>query len=74
MVELLHYEGTPMPSGETRYNAPEGEHDDGCIFLMLANMGRENYIAPARLGIVTGAMIAREDRKRRASELEGLGL
>lgn len=37
-AELLAYEGTELPSGMVRYNAPEGQHDDTVIARMLANL------------------------------------
>jgi hypothetical protein len=38
MGELLAYEATVLPSGVTRYAAPEGSHDDTVTALMLANL------------------------------------
>jgi len=34
--ELISFEGTRLPSGLTRYAAPEGQHDDTVIALLLA--------------------------------------
>jgi hypothetical protein len=36
--ELLAYEASVLPSGVTRYAAPEGGHDDTVTALMLANL------------------------------------
>jgi hypothetical protein len=34
--EMMNFEGTRLPSGLTRYAAPEGEHDDTVIATLLA--------------------------------------
>ncbi len=43
-AELQAYEATKLPSGLTRYSAPEGSHDDCCMALAMAwsTMGRTN--------------------------------
>jgi hypothetical protein len=46
--ELLAYEATRLPSGMTRYSAPEGGHDDTVMALCLAWMGAAVEPAPPR--------------------------
>jgi hypothetical protein len=44
LKQLIHYQAKYTQAGNVSYNAPVGEHDDGVIFLMLANMARQNPI------------------------------
>ena len=46
-AELLAYEATTLPSGLTRYSAPDGQHDDTVMALGLANLGAAREAAPA---------------------------
>ena len=44
-AELLAYEATRLPSGATRYAAPEGSHDDTVMALALAWLGADRPTA-----------------------------
>jgi len=43
LEELENYEATISHTGNTRYNAPEGMHDDCVIGLALANLARKKF-------------------------------
>ena len=42
--ELQAFEAKPLPSGMTRYAAPEGLHDDCVVSLMLAWQGLGTWV------------------------------
>lgn len=48
--ELMAYEGRKLPSGRMQYGAPEGEHDDTVMALMLALWGSQNLGATGGMG------------------------
>ena len=54
--ELLEFQATQLPSGMTRYAAPEGSHDDGAIAVMAAAQMATDNSGDARktLGRVLG--------------------
>ena len=43
IAELQAFEGTRLPSGMIRYAAPDGQHDDTVIALLLAWHAAKNY-------------------------------
>ncbi len=47
--ELLAFEATKLPSGLTRYAAPQGYHDDCVIALALSNHAARRCLPPPRL-------------------------
>lgn len=62
MSELRAFQSERLPSGLTRYAAPEGEHDDCVISLALANEGTMYADLPTESGEFSMDLDADDDR------------
>jgi hypothetical protein len=43
VAELLSYAAVPLANGMTRFSAPQGEHDDLCVAMMLGLWGVNHF-------------------------------
>jgi hypothetical protein len=63
--EMESFDMTQLPSGNVRYSAPEGQHDDAVIALGLALYGASRY---GDLGITLFPTGLREEENRQRRE------